>query len=357
MRKKAEVEEIDAGIRAEKPIKHSFSEACDKWLTDRAPRKRSEKDDISIIKRHLRPFFGDKACDEIDESDGDVYVNERDELSEKTVANHLTLATTILNYVSRLKPPWLTQVPKFRKPKVSWASKDFQYLRSDDEISRFLRAAKREKNEIVFVLYATAVYTGMRAGELAGLQWPDIDFEQRFITVQRSYDGPTKSGRIRWVPILDALLPILREWRLKCQTGFVFPSRNLKMQRASGRIYQEVLHRVLDVAGFEKVQRNGKLRPYIRFHDLRHTFASHWMLKGGDIYRLQRILGHQSITMTERYSHLSPTAFTQDFNRFPAPVIEPAEVIELSSKHETERGTFSATNGAPVAPVRKASTP
>jgi len=54
----------------------------------------------------------------------------------------------------------------------------------------------------------------------------------------------------------------------------------------------------------------------ITFHALRHTFASHWMLKGGDIYRLQRILGHASIAMTQRYAHLAPAAFDQDHGRF-----------------------------------------
>jgi integrase len=342
MRKKAEVEEIGAGIRAEKPCKRSFSEACDLWLVARS-KKRSAKDDRSIINKHLRPFIGNKACDEIDESDGDTYANEHDDLSEKTVGNHITLFTSILNYVSRLKPPWLASVPKFKRPSVSWCSQDYQYLRSDEEMSRFLRAAK-EEDPIVFAMYATAIYTGMRAGELAGLQWTDIDFDQRLITVQRSYGGPTKSKRIRRVPVLSAILPILRSWRLKCGTRLVFPSHSLTMQQASGRIFQEVLHRVLERAGFKKVERNGKLRSYIRFHDLRHTFASHWMMKGGTIYKLQRILGHQSIAMTERYSHLAPAAFKEDYDLFEAPVIELGEVIELPVKKESDAAPSTATN-------------
>jgi site-specific recombinase XerD len=60
------------------------------------------------------------------------------------------------------------------------------------------------------------------------------------------------------------------------------------------------------------------------FHDLRHTFASHWMLKGGDIYRLQKILGHRSVTTTERYAHMAPAAFREDWARLPdlAPKLE-----------------------------------
>ena len=64
---------------------------------------------------------------------------------------------------------------------------------------------------------------------------------------------------------------------------------------------------------------------------LRHTFAAQWVLRGGDIFKLQRILGHQSIQMTMRYAHLAPEAFAADFDRFgtEAPVGPPAVVIEL----------------------------
>ncbi len=91
----------------------------------------------------------------------------------------------------------------------------------------------------------------------------------------------------------------------------------------SARVFQEIFHRVLDAAGFPKVEKNGKPRRYIVFHDLRHTFASHWVMNGGDIFKLQKILGHKDVTMTMRYSHLSPAAFATDLGRLgrsrPAP--------------------------------------
>jgi integrase len=89
---------------------------------------------------------------------------------------------------------------------------------------------------------------------------------------------------------------------------------------------------VLETAGLPKVQRNGKSRHYITFHDLRHTFASHWAMKGGDLFKLQKILGHQSVQMTMRYAHLAPDAFRDDYARLGAYVDpSPAEVITLRS--------------------------
>ena len=141
---------------------------------------------------------------------------------------------------------------------------------------------------MVFALYATAVFTGMRAGELAGLRWDGVSFERRLITVQRSFDGPTKAGDVRYVPILDVLLPILKQWHELHPGTLVFTNRDGRMLGKSARIFQEVLHRVLDRAGFEQVQRDNRVENYIVFHDLRHTFASHWMMRGCDLFRLER---------------------------------------------------------------------
>lgn len=84
---------------------------------------------------------------------------------------------------------------------------------------------------------------------------------------------------------------------------------------SSARIFQDVLHRVLERAGFEEEERDGQRRRYITFHGLRHTFASHWMMRGGDLFKLQKILGHKSVQMTQRYAHLAPTAFATDYAR------------------------------------------
>ena len=77
------------------------------------------------------------------------------------------------------------------------------------------------------------------------------------------------------------------------------------------------MHRVIDAAGFERVvDSSGTLRRYLTFHSLRHTFASHFMMIGGDLFKLQKIGGWQSTEMVMRYSHLSPSAFEDVFDLF-----------------------------------------
>lgn len=126
-----EAEECWGGLREARTEPKAFSELADYWEKNRVPQKRSGHHDESILRRHLRPSFG---------------------------------AVTLGNL------GWMTKVPRIRKPRVRLISQDYSYLRTDDEIARFLRSAKEEENELVFVLYAMAVYTGMREGELAGLR-------------------------------------------------------------------------------------------------------------------------------------------------------------------------------------------
>jgi integrase len=328
--RQVEADEVRAGTRAKRPEARTFAELCDHWLETRGATKRSAKDDKSICKR-LREFLGDdRLLGEIGVEDADAYLDEHDDLSPKTLANHLTLLITMMNYAASFREPWILKVPRFKKPKIAALGRNYSYLRTREEIDRFLRAAK-EEGDAIHMLYAAAITTGLRAGELAGLEWQDVNFDTRLIMVQRSFAGPTKSGHARPVPILDGLLSTLREWRMRHPGRLVFTNRDGRMLDKSARAFQEVLHRVLDRAAFpSETKPNGRVRRYVTFHGLRHTFASHWMMNGGDVFKLQQILGHQSMTMTLRYAHLAPHAFADDYGRLGPPhAIESATIAAL----------------------------
>lgn len=306
------VEEVKRGLRSPSPPRKTYDHIADYWLQYRAVHKRSRYSDESIIRKHLRPAFGGQPLNQNWVERVDSFVAERTHLHKNTIHHLLTLLISQLRVAHELG--WIRQVPRIKKPRIRIFDRDYQYLRTRAEISRFLRAA-RETGELALALYATAIFTGMRQGELAGLHWDDVDLERRIITVRYSWDGPTKNEDTRFVPVLDALLPVLREWRLRCPGRLVFPTRDGTMFSKSARIFQESFQALLDSAGFPHVQRHGKERPYIRFHDLRHSFASHWVMDGGDIFKLQKILGHKSMVMTERYAHLAPNAYEGDLGR------------------------------------------
>ncbi len=165
----------------------------------------------------------------------------------------------------------------------------------------------------LYGLFATLVYTGLRRGEACGLRWSDVDFDRRLITVRRSYESRTKSGKDRLVPVSAELVPILKQHKLAdpWKGELVFPDDTGEIMSPDARL-RSVLWSACDRC---KIRR-------IRVHDLRHVFASYFVMGGGDIFTLQRILGHSTPQITsDTYAHLSPAhlAGAADKVSFPTP--------------------------------------
>ena len=134
----------------------------------------------------------------------------------------------------------------------------------------------------------TALLTGMRRGEVLGLRWEDIKGD--FIYLK---GDQTKSAKARQIPVKDELAEIFREVRRV---------NGLKSEYVicndQGRRFHDVR------SSFGKVLRRAKIDDFT-FHDLRHTFASHFVMQGGSLTALQKLLGHATLAMTMRYAHLS----------------------------------------------------
>ncbi|MCB0404709.1 MAG: site-specific integrase [Bdellovibrionales bacterium] len=313
-RRLLEVAEINRGLRI--PIvRKKFSDLAEYWSAHRCTQKKSGDDDRSILNAHLLPAFQDLLLEDINILRIDRFKQSKTHLSPKTVNNHLALLRAMLNLAIELH--WLKYSPKIKLARIDSASSNYRYLQTRDEIGRFLQAAEAE-GKCVHALYSTAVYTGLRAGELANLSWSDVtlDGPHRTILVRRGFKHTTKSGKVRRVPIPNTLLPILRQWRLGNPLKIVFPNRAGHAFGESARVFQETFQRTLDRAGFTKSMTSRGTKRALVFHDLRHSYASHFMMNGGQIFKLQRYLGHQSLAMTNRYAHLSPEAFADDYDRF-----------------------------------------
>ncbi|MFZ5480442.1 MAG: tyrosine-type recombinase/integrase [Myxococcota bacterium] len=308
--RQAEAERVRVGVEERPPEAHLFGELCDRWLENRASQKRSEKDDRSYIEAHLRPALGGLRIQDVGAEHVDRFIRGRRHLAPKSVHNHLTLLGSMLRYAVELG--WLKSVPRIRKPKL--VDGDYLWLKTEDEVRALLEAARAEGAGAV-ELYATALYTGMRAGELGGLRWEDVDLARRLISVRRTYTRAkgTKNDGVRYVPVLAPLLPLLQAWKAKATSPWVFPTSDGTMMQPSARVLQEVFQRCMVRANLATGKEKKGER--LTFHDLRHTFASHWMMKGGDLFRLQKILGHKTAEMTQRYAHLAPEVFREDWER------------------------------------------
>jgi integrase len=160
-------------------------------------------------------------------------------------------------------------------------------------------------------LVITAIFTGMRASELRGLRWADVDLDTRVIRVRQRADpwgtlGPPKSkAGERTIPLTPMAVNTLREWKLACPKGahdLVFPTATgqpLPHSTIASRFWYPLLRKAGIVDGGRKAKYG--------LHTLRHFFAS-WMIDAGTpMKRLQAMLGHSTMAMTsDTYGHLFP---------------------------------------------------
>lgn len=162
-------------------------------------------------------------------------------------------------------------------------------------------------------LLVTALDAGARRSELLSLTWADIDWERKRI---RFLGRSTKTGRVRYVPVRDALLEELKALRVGRPrvprgTSPIFTRRNGKpLTKENVRTRFEALKRRLKKANEESETEaipNEKLGR-LRFHDLRHTCASLLVAQGVPIYEVKERLGHSTVVTTERYAHFAPDA-------------------------------------------------
>ena len=194
-------DEVRRGLRAAPPEDRTFDELAAYYETHRLPTKRSAKGDRSILKAHLQPEFGGLVLRQVTTRRIDAYVSARAHLAPRTVRNHLALLRTMLKKAVSIG--WLDSVPEISMPKVEPDDDDEPPRLAPHEVGKLLNAARAiviaedPHSWIPCVLYSTAVYSGWRAGELAGLRWSNVDFERRTIHVRRSYEGKTKTRSSR----------------------------------------------------------------------------------------------------------------------------------------------------------------
>ena len=232
-----------------------------------------------------------------------------------TINKALTILVMIFNYACRHR--WIDfnpaeHVEKLKQPTASGDHAIDSNVLTPDEIKKLLDAAEPAcrsssgsiRSNNYRLLIQVAIFTGMRSGEIRGLQWGDIDWNSKQIHVRRSwkegeFHAPKTRTSARRIDLPETLNSELREWQLACPTStydLVFP--NLAGQPlSSANLLQRGVYPALRRAGLRK----------IRFHDLRHTYASLLIANGEDIVRVSRLLGHASPTITLNvYAHMLP---------------------------------------------------
>jgi integrase len=246
-----------------------------------------------IIQSSLIPFFGKVPIGQITTHHVEEYKAHalKEGVTRKTVNNRLAVLSKCL-------------ATAYDWRKLSGASPRIQWLKCPPPRTDFLSADEctlllSHAEGMMYQMILTALRTGMRQGELAGLQWSSIDWENRNIMVCHSRCPRTgrlespKSNRERHIPMDADVYEVL--YKRRQTTGYVFLDKGEKPFAA---------HRL--IRGLREVRYKAGLRP-LGWHTLRHTFASHLAMKGAPLHIVQALLGHSTITMTMRYAHVAPS--------------------------------------------------
>ena len=160
-----------------------------------------------------------------------------------------------------------------------------RYL-EEDELKRLFSALENFPLHFKAIVLL-ALYTGLRKGEILSLKWGDIDFNNEIITVTQ-----TKNNERRVIPLNHQVIKILKKLPIDLRSRYVFVNPH------TGKPFVDVnrqWYKLLKIAGIED----------FRFHDLRHTFASYLAMSGESPLVIKELLGHKSLAMTQKYSHLS----------------------------------------------------
>ena len=255
------------------------------------------------LKNHLLPFFEKyKAC-EINANHIRAYIAKMQEkgLKNKTINHTINLLSAIYNRA--IETGFVNYNPVSLVKRLSLPHLEMQFL-DTSEIKTLLATAKA-KFPNFYPLLQTAIATGMRRGELLALTWNDIDYNKKLVRVSKNYhnggvnETKTKNS-VRNVCIPDNLIVILKEWKKIAPVSKIIFCNSLGGYLNPDNMTKRFFKPCLKKAGIRD----------IRFHDLRHTYASLMIAKGLPIKFIQQQMGHSSIQVTlDKYGHLMPELY------------------------------------------------
>lgn len=313
-------------IKKEIPTLRRFK---DRFVVEhlRAERRKPSSIDAyeSMFRTHLDEPLGGKRLDEISLSDVQTLKAKLLEgHSAKTVNNVLSALGSIL----RRAVEWgvIESIPRFKLIKTMKPSIAFYDF---SEYARLVEAA-RALDPRIEVLVRLAGDAGLRRGEILALEATDLDFVRRQIHVQRSeWKGMVtapKGGRSRIVPMTEALFRALQT------------ARHLRGPRVLYRDGGERLtNKVVRLWVLAAQRRAGLPAKNGGIHFLRHTFCSHLAMRGAPARAIMDLAGHSTLTMTQRYMHLSPAAKDSAIRLLDRrPDETRGDIVETTSPGETE---------------------
>lgn len=274
----------------------TFEEMMDRYLKECAVLKapKSHQRDCQAL-NHLRPVFGELVLAEITPKLLAGYKAQRrtEHAAPATINKELQLVRHAFNVAMR-EWEWCRENPMHRVSMEPVHNEVDRWLTPKEEEGLMAASSPWLREIMTF-----ALNTGMRQGEILNLQWQDVDFTRGTLMVMKS-----KNGTRRTIPLNSTVYELLAAKQAAAGTS-------------SGPVFKTPLGNTLQVRFLVREFCEARDRagiPDFRFHDMRHTFATRLVQRGIDLYKVQRLLGHKTGTMTQRYAHHSPESLRDGVN-------------------------------------------
>lgn len=273
----------DVHLGIHEPDKVLFEEVAISYLRFSKANKsiNSYNRDTISLKKHLIPYFnGDYLISITPQAIEEYKIKRLEKVSPATVNRELACLKHLIS--KSIEWGYCNDNPAKKVRLLKEPPGRIRYL-EDYEIQMLLDECSPELKPIVIV----ALNTGMRKSEILNLKWNDISFKDNIIIVRNS-----KNNESRVIPMNSTVKETLKR-RYHPENDYVFSNKK-------GDPYKQIK------TGFKSALKRAGIEDF-RFHDIRHTFASHLVMAGCGIKTVQQLLGHKDLRMTMRYSHLSKT--------------------------------------------------
>ncbi len=279
--------------------KHTFAELIDRYARDVLPTKGSQRKTQAAQLAYWREELGAYTLADVTPA---LIAEVRDKLARTETPRGTMSPSTVVRYLAALSHAfsvavkewgWIEDNPcrKVTKPKEPRGRVRFL---SDDERQRLLWACRRSSHPYLYPVVVLALSTGMRSAEITGLTWDRVDLKGGRILLEQ-----TKNGERRVVPLVGHAAELLAQHAKvrRLDTDLVWPG-STKAENSTKIRPADLRHHWLKALEAAEIED-------FRFHDLRHSAASYMLMNGASIAELAEILGHKTLQMVKRYSHLS----------------------------------------------------
>ncbi|ABM61116.1 site-specific integrase [Halorhodospira halophila] len=292
----------EKNTRRASPTLKEYAEEC--YLPHAKSYKRSWKTDEIMLNHHALPTLGTKKMSDINRNQVEAIMNDMKSrgYAPSTVDRVLTLISYMFKVAMDNEIPGVVSNPteKIKRPVID--NKIENYL-TREEVNRMLEAARRRNHPHIYSIIRMAVLTGARKAEILSARFEDFDLDNKIWNIPKGKNGSRK------VILAEKAVQMVKELPKQEGTDLLFP------QPGTDKPYQCIQK------PFKAVLRDSGIDESVRFHDLRHSYASLLVQGGVNIYEVKELLGHSQITTTMRYAHLSAQGLRNHSNRLAETII------------------------------------